>query len=48
MIVATLLKKLLLVGGGSAVKIVEPPAWTYMDTVGKIWSQESGAYFDRQ
>lgn len=30
--------------GGS--KIIEPAAWTYFDTVGKIWSQEAGSHFD--
>lgn len=37
----TLLKK-----AKGAGKVVEPPAWTYFDTVGKIWSQEMGNYFN--
>jgi len=37
---------LLLIGGGAIMPLLEAPAWTYMDTVGQIWSQEQGGYFN--
>jgi len=45
----SLLKQILITQGEGGVKAeLEPPAWSYMETVGQIWSQRQGAYFDRE
>jgi len=45
---AQLLKKLLIEGGGGVEKAgPEPPAWSYMETIGSIWLQpQTGGYYD--
>jgi len=43
---ALLRKTLLMKGGGGGVKVFGPSAGSYFDTIGEIWSQEAGSYFD--